>query len=710
MAWQETVYSDRIDPHVRPPKEPARFPSAQEAFDAGNYPVALDMAREDDPAIYAMALIMGGAIQKGLTLLENLPELSSEARKVRDYACWCLNQDSSFPALASDDPEQPIDVLLVTMPGATKGVPFKEASGFNVISVELTPDQFGTRVEDILASVSSNLDPKLALVIDCFGPYLPEGLFDAGFPVAIWVADHDYFLPLRHRDLSCADILVCNSASEHSELARCYSGRVAAIPGHDTYAQLERPKQSPEDPIWDIFFSGRAFVPYMRDKAQQLFQLATVDDEAVQVSIVDGYFPDEQFAPLLRTAKNVPLFWRYGGGLQTRAADVLRQGRAVLSPESGLSRDYLGKAAGAYHVIGVEMPTQFEATSGRPEDISNAAEALFWPSPAREERLLKFCLFQSLFFSKAHSQRAVPGHLPVEQRGYPVATGVPVYTAIMTANMRSPETAAHFNAAGCAGFYGAILSQENQKLGQLSLQFFQEGTTRFPANAALRFNQARALQVFGQQTAALEAFKNLSKSSDSLDFSPDTDALLSHRVRVLAEMFNYGEYYRLSVDALSDQEDIGSVLRLIESSVETYLGQIWLAQDDPGKAVAHLDRAIQRDPLHVTPQKVRMECLDVLGGDQADILNSFYTAVNLYPPILLTHASYGVLGELALDRRDRAEEILKKFVLLYARTSDVEGSPLGTSDTCKHMVRENRDLLNGWIGELADQMMATGTL
>ena len=66
-------------------------------------------------------------------------------------------------------------------------------------------------------------------------------------------------------------------------------------------------------------------------------------------------------------------------------------------------------------------------------------------------------------------------HTPVEQRGYQEVKAWP-FTRIMTLNMRAPKTAAHFNAAGSAGFYGAILSQDNQKLAQLSLEFLEKAS------------------------------------------------------------------------------------------------------------------------------------------------------------------------------------------------------------------------------------------
>ena len=185
----------------------------------------------------------------------------------------------------------------------------------------------------------------LAVVIDCFGPYLPHDLFDFGIPVAVWVSDHDYFLPHRYGDLKRAHLLITNSASEHSELSACYDGRIAAFPGHDTYIQLEPVYSAPMDIENDVLFTGRAFVPYMRDKAQY-FSICHLEPRGYQGIFVDGYFAEAEFSGKLRQSRAVPLFWRYGGGLQTRAAEVLSQGAVALSPETGICRDFLGPAAG----------------------------------------------------------------------------------------------------------------------------------------------------------------------------------------------------------------------------------------------------------------------------------------------------------------------------------------------------------------------------
>ena len=185
MAWQEIIPNSRIDPHVRPPKEPIGFVSAREAFQAGNYPVALDMARFSDPAFYALSMIMGGNINKGLTLLEGLPALPEGAQDVQAYAHWCLGQNTKIAARFQRQAECPIDILIISMPGASKARPFDNLTEFNVRHLQLTPDDFGSTLAEFLNAEDDGFSPVLAVVIDCFGPYLPRDLFDVGIPVAV---------------------------------------------------------------------------------------------------------------------------------------------------------------------------------------------------------------------------------------------------------------------------------------------------------------------------------------------------------------------------------------------------------------------------------------------------------------------------------------------------------------------------------------------
>ena len=710
MAWQEIIQNSRIDPHVRPPKEPVRFVSARDAFQAGNYPVALDMARFSDPAFYALSMIMGGNINQGLTLLEELPALPEGAQDVQDYARWCLGQNTKIAAGFQRHAGCPIDILIISMPGASKARPFDNLTEFNVRHLQLKPDDFGITLAEFLNAEDDDFSPVLAVVIDCFGPYLPRDLFDVGIPVAVWVSDHDYFLPHRYGDLKRAHLLITNSASEHSELGAFYDGRIAAFPGHDTYMQLEPVYSAPVNIENDVLFTGRAFVPYMRDKAQYLFRFATLDREDVRISIVDGYFPEAEFSGKLRQSRAVPLFWRYGGGLQTRAVEVLSQGAVTLSPETGICRDFLGPAAEAYQVTGAEaLDAHFlpgEAEAGEPYPVGD----LFWPSPAREERFLKFCLFH---VSLGLGDRSLPSpqlHTPVEQRGYQRSEGMAVYTRIMTLNMRAPETAAHFNAAGSAGFYGAILSQDNQKLAQLSLQFFREGVRQYPQNAAMAFNLARALWIFGVQEESGNVFEHLIQNHQELKFQAAVDALLSHRVRVLSDMFNYTDYYRLSIEALQQPSFIMPVLDSLVSGARTYLAAAHLLHDQPARALNNLEIAVVLDKANFAAYGLMVEALARLGDCEEELLRSFFAAINLYPPLLLRYGGEGISAALVLGRDDAAMDVLKKCILFSARTSNVNGQPLKISDGTKYTMRKHRGRLTGWVREIADKLVAEGRL
>ena len=183
-------------------REPIGFVSARDAFQAGNYPVALDMARFSDPAFYALSMIMGGNVNQGLTLLEGLPALPEGIQDVQAYAYWCLGQKIKIAAGFQKQAECLIDILIISMPGASKVRPFDNLTEFNVRHLQLTPDDFGSTSTEFLNAEDDGFSPVLAVVIDCFGPYLPHDLFDFGIPVAVWVGDHDYFLPHRHGDLN----------------------------------------------------------------------------------------------------------------------------------------------------------------------------------------------------------------------------------------------------------------------------------------------------------------------------------------------------------------------------------------------------------------------------------------------------------------------------------------------------------------------------
>jgi hypothetical protein len=710
MDWFEDFSTDKIDPQVRPPKEVADDLTAEAAFEIGNYPAAFSRCPNEDFRLRAKAQILCGAVAPGLATLEKAGLESEEDDQIASLARWCLGQDDDFSRQFQNPDTGLIDILILSMPSSDKAVEYANAKGFRVIEKCLSPEEFGTPFEEVLASLPDGFSPKLVLCLDCNGLFLPPGTFDTDIPTVFWAGDHDYFLATRYDDLSRADVIVMNSAAEHDELSDLYSGRLAAIPGHEGYGFADQFQAGGERPC-DILFTGRAFTPYMRDKAQQLFRMAGVDDPELNIQIFDGYVPDADFIELMSSAKSVPLFWRYGGGIQTRAFDAIRFGARALAPEQGICGALLGDDEDYYQSIGTEQPEEkirlLLAARPNDDDLSGFAE-LAWPSPEREERFLKFCLYQTLLIPE-REETSLPHATAIDLRGHDVATGVNIYTASIKHNLKDPTTGAQFNFAGMAGFYAAILAQTDQKLGNLCLNAFETGIDRFPDNAALAFNFARALWVFGKRDQAMAQFEKFLDIEKAWEFDPRRDALLSHRVRVLADMFPYGDFYHTAVDIARGREPGFTVINQFASTARTYLAQAALDNGDQATALHYVEQAVDLWPENFPAHQLSVAVLRRT-GDFDRVLESFYAAVNLYPPLILDLLADGIEAELYRDNEAAARDILRRFVLFYGRCRKSDGTPLDATADTRDAAQKHRGLLSDWSRDMLDQMIESGWL
>ena len=238
-----TIASDHIDPVPAWPTVRHGYASAGEAFDAGNYPVALDMSAPDSE-LRAAAVIMCGAIAGGLEQLKKFE--SPRARLIRAYAHWCLRQSEDAKSLLLeirrtefgsaadrflDILNSQIDVVMLSTPGEKARWAYQDVPGMRVHWIQLDAEQFGISMADALAvTLPAGSNPKLLLSLDAYGPYMPSAPKAPGIPVAYWASDHDYFFATRHADFDHADVIIVNSAAEQVELTRHYASRCAAIP------------------------------------------------------------------------------------------------------------------------------------------------------------------------------------------------------------------------------------------------------------------------------------------------------------------------------------------------------------------------------------------------------------------------------------------------------------------------------------------------
>ena len=101
---------------------------------------------------------------------------------------------------------------------------------------------------------------------------------------------------------------------------------------------------------------------------------------------------------------------------------------------------------------------------------------LFWSKPAREQRFIKFCLFQSILVNYPKDRVDPNLAIPAELRGYPVGQAIKLYSAVAKYNMTAnKKTVAHYNFAAGAAFFAAIAGSGNEKLGKFSVEIYAKG-------------------------------------------------------------------------------------------------------------------------------------------------------------------------------------------------------------------------------------------
>lgn len=711
MTIAATINEDRINPKPEAGSFQYLYSSAEKAFDAGNYAEAFLRSDAASP-VRAMAAIMCGAVAPGLKAL-GLPE-GDRASLTAAYGHWCLGDgEAALAHLVGIDggdyggtarafegliglPDIP--VAIITMPGGDKAKGFAEASGFDVTLLSLGPEDFGISWPELWANKSGGNDPALIVGIDAFGPYLPAGLGSQQVTVALWSSDVDFFLATRDRDHASADIITVNSASECAELAARYGCRVASFPGHDTYAQNIRPGGAGDGDV-DILFTGRAFASYMRDKAQFLFALAATDDPNIRMQFLDGYLSEDEYAARLKGACFVPTVWRYPGGIQTRSVDALRAGALVLTGEARSFGALLGGGADPFTPVADDWMARLAGAYAAAD-----MDAVFWRSPAREERYLKFCLFQSLLAPK-RPKPTEPSAVPVELRGYETMQGLGVYTRIANLNAANPETAANYNYAAAAAFYAAILAPEKTEFADLALQFYGAGMKAFPQNLMLRFNGAAVQWCLGQKNQASANFMAAIENGSQLEFDAARDAPLSHRVRAISNLFPYGDFY----GAAAGHDGAGANPKsILKSAAMTFLAVDALDEGRLDQALELLDAASILFERSAPVWRLTARARAAAQSDAASVRQAFYRAVNLYPGELPGLLKIGIEAELADGRGAEAADILAKWTWVASRVKTGDGTGYGVSLETLSVAGEHKALLDGWTRSLLDRILGAG--
>ncbi|MDC0196210.1 hypothetical protein OAJ93_01240 [Gammaproteobacteria bacterium] len=677
---------------------------------SGDYALAFHLAK--DAETRACAMIMCGSIKTGLAELSVCENLSKSSLLIQAYGYWCLKEKTRALGILSGIYGKIAQQLVEFIKRGSEVLVYcssetEKIENFENIRISYQPiDPSNFKKDNV--KIDGNMD--LVISYGIYGVNLPENFFNFNCPTAFWVGDHDYFYATRHEDLSRASILITNSSGEHSELSRCYKSRIASFPGHEFYVASEQFPEPVSHKKFDIGFTGRAFVPYMRDKAQFLYKFVTLNDPKLNIRVYDGYLPQDEFIDVLKNTKFVPIFWRYAGGIQTRAIDAMRQGACVLSPERISTGALLGgEEVGFFSVYseGPELKFLEHLKNYEPQTECHTTDSyfrdLFWSKPSREQRFIKFCLFQSIFTEPTEGRAKQNIAIPAELRGYPADQAIKLYSEIARYNMTAKEkTVAHYNFAAGAAFFASIAGAGNEKLGQMSLEIYSKGQEQFPSNLILKFNAARALWTFDAKPEASLLFGKLARSNEGLDFNPK-DGVLSHRIRHLSAMFCYGDYFHAALNEPSRARLI------IQSCALTYIGVYAFETNQGNVAADFLRKAVEVFSGNVVAYKWLTEVLDCLAADPTDVLHAFYQAIKLYPPNLCELLSFGVKAELAKGNQGKASALLNNWVLYHLRVREPSGNILPFNKKSLEILTDNQFLLENWISDefqlLKDEMV-----
>ena len=679
--------------------------TADQLLDTGNYAYAYHKA--ECPQTIACAKIMCGAVDVGITELNSLKTLTDSSRVIQAYGYWCLKKNSrAIQILRGIDNKIAQRLHHFIKKGAKVFIcatpEVKQIKNFENIRLSYQPiDQL-----HFMKNIGIRND-KIDLIISngVYGVNIPNNFFTIGCPTAFWVGDHDFFYSTRYNDFSRASILVTNSAAEHIELSEHYSARIASFPGHESYQNSNEYPKLNKNKDFDIGFTGRAFVPYMPDKARFLFKFITLDDPKLNIRIYNGYLSDNAFKLVMKKSRFIPLFWRYAGGIQTRAIDALRYGASVFSPEEVTTGALLGGADSGFIGLDPErINLKIKSVLKNYRSFldsrshSNYFKSLFWSHPSREQRFIKFCLFQSIFNNFIPANKANNNLVPAELRGYQPTDAIKLYVSIAKRNIDTDDkTVSHYNFAAAALFFAAISGDGNDSLGRSSIDIYTQGQKLFPNNLVLKFNAARVLWTFDAKPESVILFKEIVSQNKALEFNPK-DGVLSHRIRELSDMFSYGDYYRL---ALKEEK---RAAEMIQSCALTYLGVYAFETEEAIKAKEYLKEALQIDNKNVSAYRWLTEVLNSLSASKTEILHVFYEAIKLYPPNLSHLLPIGVKAELGKKNIKKASTLLNHWVLFHLRVREPSGKLLPLHQGSLKILNDNKHLLKKWISKEFEKM------
>ena len=651
------------------------YPSAQEAFESGDYLLAAQRA-EEGSELKSCASILAGFVEKGVRTLESLGQISPRGRIYLAYGYWC--QGRSAEALKElslvtkgaeqtlgnrlrelvESPQIPVLVIAAHVPvfaGASDDL--RQAShrcGQFVIKhvcTQLERNAYDCnltdRFDEFLRSLPESERPRF--IYSGTPEWMPPlGIENVSIPKIVLLHDTDFFLYRAYENYFKADIsLVCTS-QEHYELTRGLGIRSVSNMFSDAFQAMPTPPQrcSTDRPI-DVLFTGAAVETLTPEKSRFMFQLSTLGDE-YDVRIYDGHLDREAYRKLLALAKFLPIVNRYRGQSSPRWRDALSEGTFVLTPEGvpygeicrgffpfredSIAAD-LRRHLKAYADQSDQSPYSLAKLDAELNELfPNADTSLKQPL----ERNLKFCALMALEFEE---QRRPPPVSRSTQRWCWLVPQIDCHiygvdnilgkTALLADDIKLSQCRVPAQYSDFASLYlQRTVVRHDQTAAhdrdlEKALQIIDQGLKTHPTSLLLLFNRAHWNFHFSQppRQKAEELFQEIVQRMDNLAFDPlGSDIGLGYAGLTRDEVFPYYEYGQMIVTMTTmskqrlalEEADIRKAKQLLASCAHAYIGLARLDQADSQGALDSFRRALAVYPDN--PKVAKLLLTTVLGA------------------------------------------------------------------------------------------------
>ncbi|HHZ76335.1 MAG TPA: hypothetical protein EYN55_06585 [Rhodospirillales bacterium] len=649
------------------------YGSAKEALAAGNHYIALLKARaENVPEIENAALIMCGAIRKNSNGLKP-GTLIQEA-----YGQWCLGNNvvageilKNFQGssnLVSLLKKPAINVLILYGPHTKHHAPAEGLEGFQIIRAMVKRDETAPPLSDI---IPRGFQPDAIIVLDIYGQRLPNDLYDFNGPVIFLNYDFDFQLAYQHQDLQRADLIVGNGAYEHYYLDRIYDCPVSVFP--TIILPFEKPNilQTSYKKDIDFLHTGLSFTPIMREKAQFLFRIATIDNPDLNIRIHHGFMDNEKYLSHIRRSKFMPIFCgRMYGGIQSRTVDALINGSFALHGGQDVAIDLLeanqltircSSSSNLEEDVAQNLrtyPEDWQSFNQNQTLISAELEQLFLKPRDRDKRFIKYCLFEVARFNFRRKKT----------NALRTTSVVGLDRCLFLAKSDKKNRHSLYSLALYRAIENVVNRPLDEKRRDIVKSIFAEASSLFPGSLALLFNYARYQWLIGEKNDAFATFQILIDGLHSHYFEPTRDLVWLRIFENTLELMPPQDYFMsLADDVATGNQESKNGRAVIGATAMSYMAIHHLQKKNLKIGLTYLDRALNLFPNHFPAARLRFKTLHALGEDCETTSEAFNRAVNLYPPFLTDLLHLGVSNELAQRKEMEALSLVKTWVYFITR-------------------------------------------